>query len=354
MKLGIIGLPQTGKKLFFELLTGTELNELNTQKSVTGVTEIKDPRFDKLANMYKPKKEVRARVDLNLLPGFETGSSTTQDLFKEIADVDALCHIVRTFNDSSVYHVNGSVNPARDITNVNSELSLHDLIFIEKRMERIAKDLKAREEKRLREEEKLLVRFREHLEADKPLLSADVSDEEKKLTASYPFLTKKPVLIVLNTADASDNSAEMQAAISLCAETGVDVISVPVKLEKEIAQLDSEEERLEFMADAGISESALALLSSLAMKSLGLMSFFTVGKDEVRQWLIKRGSSAPEAAGAIHSDIQRGFIRAEVIKYGDLIELGSEDAVKKAGKLHVMGKDYIVEDGDIINFRFNV
>ena len=354
MKLGIVGLPQTGKKLFFELLTNTELKDVNIQKASAGVAEIKDPRFEKLAKMYEPKKEVRARIDLNLLPGFEPGSSAAQDIFREIADVDALCHIVRAFNDSSVYHVNGSVNPTRDIANVNSELLLHDLIFIEKRMERIAKDRKARDEKRFAEEEKLMTRFREHLEADKPLRSIEVSDEEAKLIASYPFLTRKPTLIVLNTADGTESSESIDAAIKLCAETGSDVISVPVKLEREIAQLESEEERLEFMADAGISESALVLLSALAMKSLGLMSFFTVGKDEVRQWLIRQGSLAPEAAGAIHTDIQRGFIRAEVIKYNDLIELNTEDAVKKAGKFFVMGKDYVVEDGDIINFRFNV
>ncbi len=356
MKLGIIGLPQTGKKLLYELLTGVEINpaSVDRQKPVAGVAEIKDTRFNALAAMYQPKKEVRARIDMNLLPGFETGSQTAQDLFRDIADVDALCHVVRAFNDSSVYHVNGSVNPARDIENVNSELILHDLIFIEKRMERIGKERKAKDEKRLHEEEALLAKFREHLEADKPLRTfGQISEEDSRIIASYPFLTRKPVLAVLNVSDPSEIQTIMEPLKDLAEKSAIDIMAVPVKLEGEIAQLDESEQK-EFMADAGITESALVLLSSLAMKSLGLMSFFTVGKDEVRQWLIRLNSTAPVAAGAVHTDIQRGFIRAEVMKYSDLIELGSEEAVKKAGKLYVNGKDYIVEDGDIINFRFNI
>ncbi|MDR3237549.1 MAG: DUF933 domain-containing protein [Spirochaetia bacterium] len=352
MKLGIIGLPQTGKKLLFELLTGSVALSADKQKAAAGVAEIKDPRFESLVSMYLPKKEVRARIDLSLLPGFETSSAAEKDIFRDIADVDALCHVVRAFSSSSVYHVNGSVNPSRDIENMNAELLLHDLIFIEKRMERIAKDLRARDEKRLHEEEKLLARFRERLEAGAPLRGAVISDEESKAIASYPFLTRKPILIALNTADAETKTDD--AVEKLCAAAGMDSVSIPVQLEWEISKLDSAEEQREFMADSGITESALVLLSSLSMKALGLISFFTVGKDEVRQWLIRRGSSAPEAAGAIHTDIQRGFIRAEIMKYADLIEFETEDGVKKAGKFHIMGKDYTVEDGDIINFRFNV
>ncbi|MCL1911118.1 MAG: YchF family ATPase [Leptospirales bacterium] len=350
MKLCIIGLPQTGKKLLFELLAGSSVNA-DRQKTVTGVAEIRDTRFESLAAMYQPKKEARARIELSLLPGFETGGAE-KDIFKDIDDADAICHVVRAFNDDSVYHVSGSVNPLRDIGNVNSELFLHDLIFIEKRMERITKDSKARSDKRLQEEEKLLSRFRLHLESDKPLRTLSLSDEETKLIAGYPFLTGKPVLIALNVNDASDAATE--ALAKTCEESMMDMISVPVKTEWEISQLESAEERREFMEDAGIAESALSILSSHVIKVLGLISFFTVGKDEVRQWLIRSGSFAPEAAGAIHSDIQRGFIRAEIMKYADLIEHGTEEGVKKAGKFHVAGKDYIVEDGDIINFRFNV
>lgn len=345
MKLGITGLPQTGKKLIFNLLTGAPASS-DRQGTIAGMAEIKDGRFDRLADMFKPKKEVRARLDLLLLPEFNGAN------LSRLADADALCHVVRAFEDEAVYHVSGSVNPKRDIEAVNSELMLHDMLFIEKRMERIAHEKRARDEKRLREEEDLLSAFREHLEKDKPLRTyGAVSAEQAKITASYPFLTQKPLLIVLNTGETLSVSEELAG---LCADTGADIISVPAKLEYEIARLDSAEERQEFMADAGIEESALERLSALAMKSLGLHSFFTVGKDEVRQWLIKRTASAPEAAGAVHSDIQRGFIRAEVIKYDDLTALGSEEEVKKAGRLQVMGKDYIVEDGDIISFRFNV
>lgn len=345
MKLGITGLPQTGKKTLFTLLTGSAPAP-DKQKTVTGMAEIKDSRFDKLAAMFMPKKEVRARLDLNLLPEF--GGANLEG----IADVDALCHVVRAFEDSAVYHVSGSVNPARDIQTVESELILHDLLFIEKRGERIAKERRAKDEKRLQEEEGLLGRFKAHLESDAPLRTAgEITDDEAKIIASYPFLTRKPMLVVLNTSEAAPVPEDVS---DLCKKFSADILTVPVKLESEIAELETEEERREFMADAGIKESALVQLSALAMKSLGLLSFFTVGKDEVRQWLVRAGSSAPVAAGAVHTDIQRGFIRAEVIKYDDLISLGSEEEVKKAGKLYVMGKDYVIEDGDIVNFRFNV
>ena len=350
MKLCIVGLPQTGKKLFFELLIGSSINT-DRQKTIAGVAEIKDARFESLAAMYQPKKEVKARINLSLLPGFETGNAE-KSIFKDIDDADAICHVVRAFNDDSVYHVSGSVNPLRDIESINSELLLYDLIFIEKRMERIIKDSKIRFEKRLQEEEKLLTRFRRHLESDKPLRTASISDEEAKLISGYPFLTKKPLLIALNVNDASETGTETLAKI--CEELMMDIISIPVKTEWEISQLENAEEQRAFMDDAGIAESALSMLSSHVIKVLGLISFFTVGKDEVRQWLIRADSSAPEAAGAIHTDIQRGFIRAEVMKYADLMEHGTEENLKKAGKFHILGKDYIVEDGDIINFRFNV
>jgi ribosome-binding ATPase YchF (GTP1/OBG family) len=244
MKLGIIGLPQTGKKLLFELLTGAELSATaaaDRQKGLTGVAEIKDGRVNALVDMYKPKKEARARIDLKLLPGFEPGSTSSggQDFFKDIADVDALCHVVRAFSDSSVYHVNGSVNPARDIENVNGEIFLHDLIFIEKRQERIDKDRKKKEDKRLQDEDRLLTRFREHLEADRPLRTLEISEEEQKLISGYPFLTKKPVLVVINTGDSAIPAAEMETLKKQCAAADMDLMQVPVKLEGEIARLES-------------------------------------------------------------------------------------------------------------------
>jgi len=352
MKLGIIGLPQTGKKTLFELLTGSAPSPADAQKGSAGVADIRDSRFLALSRMYNPKKETPARIDMQLLPKLDPG--TARD-FRDVADADALCHVVRVFQDDSIYHASGSVDPARDIETVNGELFLNDLVFIEKRLDRIEKDRKKKEDKRLQDEAELLNRFRTHLEADLPLRTLTITDEEKKLISGYPFLTRKKMLVVLNTGDDTSKNAGLMESLSLKFTTmEIDIMQVPAKLELEIAMLDSEEERVEFMKDAGITVSALEQLSMLAMTSLGLMSYFTVGKDEVRQWLVRRNATAPEAAGAIHSDIQRGFIRAEVIKYADLMSLKSEDEVKKAGKLYVMGKDYIVEDGDIINFRFNV
>ncbi len=357
MKLGIIGLPQTGKKLLFQLLTGTDLSKtaVDSSKPLTGIAEIRDNRFDKLVNMYNPKKEAPARIDLKLLPRFETGSDKENELFREIADADALLHVVRSFEDESVYHVNGSVDAQRDIESVNGELCLQDLLFIEKRLERIERDRRKKEDPRLKEEEALIIRFREHLEKDLPLRTLEITDEEKTTVSGYPFMTFKRMLVVLNIGedDIGINTAVEKLTENFKSQE-IDILAVPVKLEQEIALLETEEEQKEFMEEAGITESALSRLSGLAMKSLGLMSYFTVGEDEVKQWLVRIGASAPEAAGVIHSDLQRGFIRAEVIKYLELIELGSEEAVKKAGKFLVMGKDYIVEDGDIINFRFNV
>ena len=354
MELGIIGLPQTGKKSLFQLLTGAKPSETGDKNSA-GVADIRDAKFDVLVKMYQPKKEVPARINLQLLPKIESDSIREGKIFTDISKMDGLCHVVRAFEDDSVYHASGSVDALRDIDMVNSELILHDLIFIEKRYERIENSRKKKAEAKLDQEEELLGRIKAHLEKDLHLRTFKISEEEEKLISGYPFITAKEMLIVLNVSDNKiGDTALMEKIRAKLSPLSMDIMQVSAKLEAEISALDSEEEKAEFMADAGIKEPALNQLSALAMKTLGLMSFFTVGKDEVRQWQIRSGSTAPIAAGAIHSDIQRGFIRAEVIKYKELIELGSEDELKKAGKFYVMGKEYIVEDGDIINFRFNV
>ena len=352
MELGIMGLPQTGKKSLFKLLTGTMPDN---EKTSAGVAEIRDARFDRLVSMYAPKKEAPARINLQLLPKIESDSIREGKIFTDISRMDALCHVVRAFEDDSVYHASGSVNAARDIDMINAELIMHDLIFIEKRFERIENSRKKKAEKQLDIEEALLQRMKSHLEEDLHLRTFKLDEEEQKLIAGYPFITGKEMLIVLNVGDSLIGDKSLMESVKKPLEKlNIEVMQVSAKLEAEIASLDSEEEKREFMDDAGIEDDALSTLSLLSMKTLGLISFFTVGKDEVRQWQIRKNSSAPEAAGAIHSDIQRGFIRAEVMKYDDLIELGSEDELKKAGKFHVMGKEYIVADGDIINFRFNV
>ncbi len=234
------------------------------------------------------------------------------------------------------------------------ELFLHDLMFIEKRLERLEKDLKKKNDKKVLSEQNVMQQFKNHLEEDKPLSSIEISEEDEKLILSYPFLTRKKILILLNVDDVQSANGLVEKIKNAFAHLQAFVVPVSAQMELEIAVLETEEEKKEFMSEMGITETALNGLSKAAMTSLGLMSFFTVGSDEVKQWLVRIGSSAPVAAGVIHSDIQRGFIRAEVMKYDDLIDLGSEDEVKKAGKFYIMGKDYIVEDADIISFRFNV
>lgn len=348
MKIGMIGLPQTGKKALFELLTGHKPseNEVASGKPIHGVAEIRDSRFDELVAMYKPKKEVRARIELELLPKIEKDAISKGDIFTDIAEVDALCHVVRAFKDDSIYHASGSVDPKRDIDAINSELLLHDLIFIEKRFERLDKKVKQTKEEASIKERDLLAKLKAHLDKELPLRLLDISAEDDRLLTSYPFLTRKEMIIALNV---SEDQLKSKPQIE-----GDNIMQVSAKVEAEIAALDSAEERKEFLADLGITEPAMNILTKLCLKTLNLISFFTVGQDEVRQWNARRGATAAEAAGVIHSDLQKGFIRAELIKLNDLKELGSEDAVKAQGKFYLKGKDYIVEDGDILSIRFNV
>ena len=348
MKIGMIGLPQTGKKALFELLTGHKPseNEVASGKPIHGVAEIRDSRFDALVAMYKPKKEVRARIELELLPKIEKDAISKGDIFDDIAEVDALCHVVRAFKDDSIYHVSGSVDPKRDIDAINSELLLHDLIFIEKRFERLDKKVKQTKEEASIKERGLLAKLKAHLDKELPLRTLEISADDNKMLTSYPFLTRKEMIIALNVSeDQLKNKPPVESN---------NMMQVSAKVEAEIAALDSEEERKAFLADLGIIEPAMNILTRLCLKTLNLISFFTVGQDEVRQWNVRAGSTAAEAAGAIHSDLQKGFIRAELIKLNDLKELGSEDAVKAQGKFYLKGKDYIVEDGDILSIRFNV
>lgn len=357
MKVGIIGLPQAGKKTLFKILTaghGTE-RAADARRALAGSAEIKDPRFDVLVKMYNPRKQVRPKVDLSLLPAIEKEAIVEGNIFKDIADVDAVCHVVRAFEDDSIYHVSGSIDPRRDIDSVNAELILNDMIFVEKRLERIEKDIKKVQDKRLHQEKALLEKLKPQLEQELPLRLLELSEEENKIIASYPFITLKEMVVVLNISDAGVQDEqllrELQAAY---APLRIDLIQVAIQVEAEIAGLETEAEKQEFLQALGIKEPALDMLTRRCITALGLMSFFTVGEDEVRQWLLRSGSSAPEAAGTIHSDLQRGFIRAEVMKYDELMEHKTEAQLKHAGKYYTKGKDYIVEDGDILNIRFNV
>ncbi len=357
MKIGLIGLPQVGKKTLFELLTRhkpTE-KELASNKPIKGVAEIMDPRFDTLVAMYKPKKEVRARIELETLPKLEKETIAKGEIFADINELDAICHVVRVFKDDSVYHMDGSVDASRDIDFVNGEILLYDLIFVEKRLERIDAKIKQTKDEPSIKDREVYLKLKAHLDKTLPLRLLELSAEDRKALSSAPLVTRKDMLVALNVSEDDIKSRDsLDKFTHELAPARIDVMQVSAKVEKEISELGSDEEKKEFVQALGIEEPAINLMTRHCLKALNQISFFTVGQDEVRQWNIRAGSSAPEAAGAIHSDLQKGFIRAEVMKYADLMNMGSEEKVKEAGKLYLKGKDYIVEDGDIINIRFNV
>jgi len=357
MNIGIIGLPQTGKKTLFELLVGPGSVPVHAdaRKTIRGVADVMDPRFDRLVEMYSPKKNTPARIDFVLPPKIEEGSVSQGDIFRDLAEVEVFCHVARAFEDESVYHTSGSVDPVRDVDYVNTEFILHDLVFLEKRIERLEKDLsKVKSESGARERD-LLLELKKVLDEERPLRCIDIAIEDEKLIRSYPLLSRREMIVVLNVGDEevadTNRVAEMSQRYS---DAGIRVVHVAARLESEIASLETDEERREFMEEMGVQDTALHRLADECVDALGLISFFTVGPDEVHQWFVRKGSNAVEAAGKIHSDLARGFIRAEVIKYADLVEIGSEDKVKAAGKLGVKGKDYIVDDGDTLYIRFNV
>jgi len=357
MKIGIIGLPQTGKKTLFELLTCYKPSEkdLALNKPIKSLAEIKDPRFDALVSLYNPKKSVRARIDIEALPKLEKEALAKGEIFKDIADVDAICHVVRAFKNDAVYHINGSVDPKRDMDMVNSELILNDLMFTEKRLERIEQNLKKINDNTAVKEKALLLKIKSCLDKEMPLRLLSFDKEETKVISSYPFITLKKMILVINVSEDDIKNVEFIERIkSEYQALQVNVMSVSAKLEAEIAHLESDRERDEYLKALGIAEPAIDSLTRLCMKALNLISFFTVGPDEVRQWMVRVGSPAPTAAGVIHTDLERGFIRAEVMKYDDLAAMGDEAKVKAAGKYYIKGKDYIVEDGDILSIRFNV
>lgn len=355
MKVGIIGLPQTGKKTLFQVITGAALREQSGAKPLPGTADIRDQRFDRLVAMYHPKKETRARLELVLLPKMEKENIARGDIFREINDVDALLHVVRAFEDDAIYHESGSVDPIRDMEMVNSELLMHDQIFVEKRIERLETAIKKIKDDKQVKELELIRRMQEHLENEHPLRLMEFNEDEDLMIRSYPLITRKELIVAFNVSEEQLADSSLLAKVQpVCEKDKLEAMLVSAQVESEIVQLESDEEKREFMQDLGIEEPAIEVLTRLCLKALGRISFFTVGPDEVHQWLVRVNSPAPVAAGAIHSDLQRGFIRAEVCKYEELIEHGSEAELKKLGKFYLQGKDYIVVDGDILNIRFKV
>jgi len=355
MKLGLIGFPQVGKRTLFRLLTGKESEPENGKGEAQGLARVRDERFERLVEIYRPRVETPAQIEFSLLPDLEKQAERNTRIWRVLEKVDVICHLVRAFPEDTVFHVAGSVDPRRDITALNEELRLNDLLFIEKRIERLEKERgRNGDARRSTQEKELLIRMEDHLEAGRFLNTFPFTDEEQKLVSGYIFLTRKPMILILNVGEEQLNNAGLidQLAADFAGQA-FQWIAVSAKIEEELSHLD-EEERQAFLEELNIVQPALDRLTLVCFNTLGLISFFTVGPDEVRAWTNRKESFAPQAARVIHSDIERGFIRAEVIKYEDLIQLGNEQKVREEGKLLQKGRDYVVEDGDIINFFFNV
>jgi GTP-binding protein YchF len=355
MKLGLVGFPQVGKKTLFRLLTGKEPNSEGKKGNGLGLAKVRDARFDRLVEIYTPRQETPAQIEFYLLPDLDQQVSRNEQILHGLEEVDVICHLVRTFQDDTVFHIHGTVDPRRDILLFNEELQLNDLLFIEKRLERLEKENnKKRDVQKAAMETDLLIRMKLRLETGRFLRNLHLTEAEEKLVASYPLLTRKAVIIILNVGEPEvgdqDPVGELRETFR---QQDFQWIAVSAKIEQELCQLDAAE-RQTFLEELQLDQPALDRLTMLCYKTLGLISFFTVGSDEVRAWTNRQGALAPQAAGVIHSDFERGFIRAEVMKYQDLVKLGSEQKVREVGRYMQKGRDYVVEDGDIINFLFNV
>jgi GTP-binding protein YchF len=356
MKTGIIGLPQVGKTSLFKILTKAKLEERGHSRDAhLGVARVPDERLDKLSELYSPKKTTFATVE------FVDVAAIGQEALKETAfltslrTVDALIHVLRAFEDDAIAHV-GSIDPLRDIKSVEFDMMLSDLTQIEKRLERLEKDLKKQRTADLEREHALLLRSKESLEKEQPLRELEMTPEEKKMIKGFTFLSQKPILYVLNIGESTTLGDDLEAAVSLykldevAQRPNAGATAICGKVEAELAEMD-EAEAADFLESYGLKDSGLVRLIRKSYTLLGLISFFTAGEDECRAWTIPVGSKAPQAAGAIHTDLEHHFIRAETIRWDKLLEAGSEAAARSKGTLRLEGKEYIVHDGDVLNIR---